>query len=128
MTGEAHLSPITRPEGAFPTGPTFTVPSTAFFHQADTPAVWVVASPQPTLELRAVMVRSYGNHSSIVTGGLRDGDTVVLAGVHAVYQGERVTVVRPLFDADGEVVGPAPAQGRSAQGAYASNRRLGAGE
>jgi hypothetical protein len=38
---------------------------------------------------------------------LKDGETVVLAGVHTVYAGERVAPVRPLFDEQGDVAGPA---------------------
>jgi len=44
-----------------------------------------------------------------ISGGLMDGETVVLAGVHTVYAGERVSPVRPLFDGEGDVAGPAPA-------------------
>jgi len=42
---------------------------------------------------------------------LRDGDNVVLAGVHTVYAGQRVKQARPLFDgeADGGVAEPAAA-------------------
>jgi multidrug efflux system membrane fusion protein len=32
---------------------------------------------------------------------LRDGEDVVLAGVHTVYAGQHVKQVRPLFDGDG---------------------------
>jgi RND family efflux transporter MFP subunit len=111
MTGEATFLPLGAPDGAAPRGLTFTVPSSAIFHQNDAPAVWVVAAGTSTLELRAVTVLSYGDHSSLVSGGLRDGDTVVLAGVHLVFAGERVAPVRPLFDGDGEVAGSAPEGG-----------------
>jgi RND family efflux transporter MFP subunit len=87
---------------------TFTVPATAIFHQGNSPAVWVVNSNTSTLELRPVSVRSYSDHSTVVTGGLKDGETIVLAGVHTVYAGERVTPVKPLFDDQGDVAGPAP--------------------
>jgi membrane fusion protein, multidrug efflux system len=87
---------------------TFTVPATAIFHQGNSPAVWVIAA-NSSLELRPVAVRSYSDHSTVVTSGLNDGDLVVLAGVHTVYAGERVTPVRPLFDDQGDVAGPAPA-------------------
>jgi RND family efflux transporter MFP subunit len=107
MTGEATLAPAGAPDDAGPRHPTFTVPSTAIFHEGNTPAVWVVAAHNSTLELRPVTVRTYGDHASVVSGGLRNGDTVVLAGVHTVYAGERVTAVRPMFDGEGEVAGPA---------------------
>ena len=49
-------------------------------------------------------VRSYGGSSSLVAGGLKDGDNVVLAGVHTVYAGQRVTQVKPLFNGESEGV------------------------
>ena len=85
---------------------TFTLPATAIFHQGNSPAVWVVAS-NSTLELRLVSVSIYTDHSTVVTKGLEDGDTVVLAGVHTVYAGEHVTATRPLFDEAGDVEGAA---------------------
>jgi RND family efflux transporter MFP subunit len=88
---------------------TFTVPATAIFHQGNLPAVWVINSNTSTLELRPVSVRSYSDHSTVITSGLQDGETVVLAGVHTVYAGEHVTPVKPLFDDEGDIAGPAPA-------------------
>jgi multidrug efflux pump subunit AcrA (membrane-fusion protein) len=88
---------------------TFTLPATAIFHQDSTPAVWVIAGNESTLQLRAVKVSSYTDHSTVVTSGLNDGDVVVLAGVHTVYAGQHVKPVRPLFDGEGNIEGPAPA-------------------
>ena len=123
MTGEATLAPAGAPDDAAPRNPTFTIPSTAIFHEGNAPAVWVVAARNSTLELRAVTVRTYGDHASVVGGGLRDGDTVVLAGVHTVYAGEHVRAVRPLFDSEGEVAGPAASPAPDAK--YASSGRVG---
>ncbi len=107
MTGDAILEPLATP-GAGATNSTFTVPSTAIFHRGNSPAVWIVGA-SGSLELRQVTVGSYSDHSTIITAGLKDGDVVVLAGVHTVYVGQRVTPVRPLFDGEGDVAGPAPA-------------------
>lgn len=109
MTGEAALAPLTA-SGEDRSDPTFTIPATALFHKGDRPAVWVLDPKQSRLELRPVKVLSYSDRSSTVTGGLTDGDVVVVAGVHAVYAGERVKAVPPLFDAQGDVAGPAPGQ------------------
>jgi RND family efflux transporter MFP subunit len=128
MTGQATLSPAALPDGAPPRGSTFTVPSTAIFHQGNAPAVWVVAARNSTLELRPVTVRSYGDHSSVVSAGLQNGDTVVLAGAHTVYAGEHVTPVRPLFDDDGEVAGPAPSGSPPGDPKYGPGGRVGAGQ
>ncbi len=95
MTGDALLAPA----GAAGTAlaPAFKVPATAIFHHGNSPAVWVIRSSDSTLELRPVAVRSYGERTAIVADGLRDGDNIVLAGVHTVFAGERVKPVKPLF-------------------------------
>jgi RND family efflux transporter MFP subunit len=113
MTGDATLTlGVASVSAPGSTGaPTFTVPATAIFHKGNSPAVWVVNPNTSTLELRAVSVRSYSDHSTVVTGGLQVGETIVLAGVHTVYAGQRVTPVRPLFDDEGDVAGPAPEGG-----------------
>jgi RND family efflux transporter MFP subunit len=96
MTGDATLSAATAAGDA----PTFKVPATAIFHRGRDPAVWVIRSNDSTLELRPVAVTSYRERTATVTGGLRDGDNVVLAGVHTVYAGQHVKQARPLFDGD----------------------------
>jgi RND family efflux transporter MFP subunit len=107
MTGDATLAPVAVASGGAPEV-TYTVPATAIFHQGNVPAVWVIGAGNSTLELRPVTVRSYSDHSTVVTSGLKDGESVVLAGVHTVYAGEHVSAVRPLFDGEGDVEGPAP--------------------
>jgi membrane fusion protein, multidrug efflux system len=84
--------------------PVFKVPATAIFHQGKDPAVWVIRPSDSTLELRPVTVGSYSERSTLITRGLKDGDNVVLAGVHTVYGGQQVKPVRPLFDGEGEGV------------------------
>jgi len=108
MTGDATLAPVAVTGGAAPET-SFTLPATAIFHQGNAPAVWVISAGNSTLELRPVTVKSYSDHSTVVTSGLKDGETVVLAGVHTVYAGQHVAPVRPLFDGEGDVEGPAPA-------------------
>ncbi len=117
MTGDATLAPVAGASSSDArAAQTFTVPATAIFHEGNSPAVWVVNSNTSTLELHPVSVRSYSDHSTVVSGGLKDGETIVVAGVHTVYTGERVTAVRPLFDNEGDVAGPAPASDGGVQG------------
>jgi multidrug efflux system membrane fusion protein len=97
MTGDATLSTAAAAGDA----PAFKVPATAIFHRGGDPAVWVIRSNDSTLELRPVAVASYRERTATVTGGLSDGDAVVLAGVHTVYAGQHVKQVGPLFDGDG---------------------------
>jgi membrane fusion protein, multidrug efflux system len=98
MTGDATL-PVA---AAANCAPAFEVPATAIFHRGSDPAVWVVRTNDSTLELRPVAITSYRERTATITGGLRDGDNVVLAGVHTVYAGQHVKQVRPLFDGDGD--------------------------
>jgi membrane fusion protein, multidrug efflux system len=78
----------------------FEIPATAVFHQGDKAAVWTIRPSDSTLELRPVNVRGYGERTAYIDRGLRDGDSIVAAGVHTVYAGEHVTPVKPLFAAD----------------------------
>ncbi|SAL49259.1 HlyD family secretion protein [Caballeronia humi] len=78
---------------------TFTLPSTALFHDDKQPAVWVV-KPDNALELRRVDVARYGERTVTVTRGLNAGERVVWQGVHTVSAGEKVRVVAPLHPED----------------------------
>jgi multidrug efflux pump subunit AcrA (membrane-fusion protein) len=102
MTGDATLSRVATAGSATDEAPVFKVPATAIFHHGKDPAVWVVRPTDSTLELRPVTVGSYGERGTTVTGGLRDGDNVVLAGVHTVYAGEHVKQAKPLFEGEAE--------------------------
>jgi multidrug efflux system membrane fusion protein len=84
--------------------PVFKVPATAIFHQGKDTAVWVIRPSDSTLELRPVTVGSYSERGTLITGGLKDGDNIVLAGVHTVYAGQQVKPVRALFEGEGEGV------------------------
>lgn len=111
MTGDAVLSPAASGEhqavdptparAAAAATLIFKVPATAIFHQGSAPAVWVIRSGDSTLELRPVTVRTYTERSVVVTSGLAEGDSLVVAGVHTVFAGEHVRPVKPLFADDG---------------------------
>ncbi len=83
----------------------FTVPATALFHDGPQPAVWVVragnnAPGVDTLELRRVTVTRYDERTIVIGQGLKDGERVVLQGVHTVSAGEKVHVIAPLHPED----------------------------
>ncbi len=78
----------------------FKLPVTALFHRGEEPAVWVVRANTDTLELRPVTIARYDERSVLVASGLRDGDRVVMQGVHAVNAGQHVQVVAPLHPED----------------------------
>ena len=94
--GEASLLPAA---AAAPTQE-IDIPSTALFHQGVQPAVWVLEGAQPRLALRPVTVQSYRDRAVILSGGLREGERIVAAGVHTVFVGERVTPFLSSFDTD----------------------------
>ncbi|CAB3770508.1 Toluene efflux pump periplasmic linker protein TtgD [Paraburkholderia humisilvae] len=93
---------ITRDSVAARTGEavSFTLPATALFHDGNVPAVWVVKSGSDVLELRRVQVARYDERTIEVSEGLKDGERVVLQGVHTVTAGERVRPVAPLHPED----------------------------
>jgi membrane fusion protein, multidrug efflux system len=110
MTGDAVMSPaaaggehqaVDSAHAAAATAPTFKIPATAIFHQGNAPAVWVIRANDSTLELRPVTVRTYTERTAVVTSGLAEGDSLVLAGVHTVFAGQHVRAIKPLFADDG---------------------------
>jgi RND family efflux transporter MFP subunit len=78
----------------------FTLPVTALFHEGREPAVWVVRPADNTLELRRVTVTRYYERTIVVSEGLKDGESVVLQGVHTVSAGEKVRAIAPLHPED----------------------------
>jgi multidrug efflux system membrane fusion protein len=82
------------------TAAVFEIPATAVFHKGESAAVWTIRPSDSTLELRPISVRGYGERTAYIDRGLREGDSIVAAGVHTVYAGEHVTPVKPLFAAD----------------------------
>jgi RND family efflux transporter MFP subunit len=78
----------------------FALPVTALFHKGEEPAVWVVRAGSDTLELRPVSIARYDERTVSVTGGLHDGERVVLQGVHAVTANQHVQVVAPMHPED----------------------------
>jgi multidrug efflux system membrane fusion protein len=100
MTGEAVIARASSPSDAAATRSVFEIPATAVFHQGENAAVWTIRPTDSTLELRPVNVLGYGERTAYVDRGLRDGDSIVAAGVHTVYAGEHVMSVKPLFAAE----------------------------
>ena len=78
---------------------TFVVPATALFHEGNQPALWIVRADD-TLELRRIEVTRYNERTIAVSQGLKDGERVVLQGVHTVTAGEKVQVMAPLHPED----------------------------
>jgi hypothetical protein len=60
----------------------------------------VVRAGSDTLELRVVSLVRYDARTVSVSGGLHEGDRVVMQGVHAVSANQHVQVVAPLHPED----------------------------
>ncbi|WP_322043427.1 efflux RND transporter periplasmic adaptor subunit [Paraburkholderia sp. J67] len=78
----------------------FTIPATALFHDGNAPALWIVQGADNVLQLRRISVSRYDARTITVTDGLKDGDRIVLQGVHTVSVGEKVRPVAPLHPED----------------------------
>nr|WP_232624353.1 efflux RND transporter periplasmic adaptor subunit [Paraburkholderia ginsengisoli] len=103
MTADiAPLAPLTSPlaNGTAQQNGLFTLPVTALFHEGREPAVWVVRGGDDALELRRVTVTRYNERTIVIGQGLKDGERVVLQGVHTVTAGEKVRVIPPLHPED----------------------------
>ncbi|SDH37359.1 efflux RND transporter periplasmic adaptor subunit [Paraburkholderia phenazinium] len=97
MTADVALSSGT---AASESSASYTLPSTALFHDGNDPAVWVVSGSDNMLELRRVQVTRYNERTVAITGGLKEGERVVLQGVHTVTAGEKVHPIAPLHPED----------------------------
>jgi RND family efflux transporter MFP subunit len=98
----ADIAPLASPQsnGTAQQHGLFTLPVTALFHEGREPAVWVVRSADNALELRRVTVTRYNERTIVIGEGLRNGERVVLQGVHTVSAGEKVRVIAPLHPED----------------------------
>jgi RND family efflux transporter, MFP subunit len=79
---------ITRQERA---GMVARLPLTAVTQKDQGTAVWVVSGGD-RLELRPIAVVAYAGDLAIVAGGLKDGETVVTAGVQKLDAGQKVRI------------------------------------
>jgi len=71
------------------------IPATSLIQLEGKPAVWVVDPRTKQVAMRAVAVERYENSEVIIASGLKDGDTVVTAGVHALRPGQLVRLPEP---------------------------------
>ncbi|MDE1184129.1 efflux RND transporter periplasmic adaptor subunit [Paraburkholderia sp.] len=98
MTASVALTPTANAAQA--AAASFTLPATALFHDGNAPAVWIVRPGDDALELRRVQVVRYDERTVALSGGLKDGERVVLQGVHTVSAGEKVRAIAPLHPED----------------------------
>jgi RND family efflux transporter MFP subunit len=71
------------------------IPATALTQQGTSAAVWVVDPAKSTVSLRPIDVLRFDPDKVIVSQGLGPGDTVVSAGIQALFPGQKVTLLPP---------------------------------
>jgi multidrug efflux system membrane fusion protein len=69
------------------------LPATALYQKGAETAVWVVDAKSAQVSLRAVKVGRFGDDGVTVTEGLAGGETVVRAGVHKLFENEKVRIL-----------------------------------
>lgn len=80
--------------GAGAAAPAAELPLTALYQQGGGPAVWLVDTASGKVRLVPVQVGEYREKTFTVLSGLKDGDSVVSAGVHKLVPGQQVRVVQ----------------------------------
>ena len=72
------------------------LPATALTSVDNKPAVWVVDPQSRQVSLRPVELQRQDSTGIVVTGGIKDGDVVVTAGVHALRPDQKVRLMGDL--------------------------------
>lgn len=85
MTANVFLKGVQRGASAM-------LPATALFQDNGKAAVWVVDPAASTVKLVPVEVGEYIEDRVAITSGLKQDDVVVRAGVHKLFDGEKVRV------------------------------------
>ncbi|MEZ5636965.1 MAG: efflux RND transporter periplasmic adaptor subunit [Burkholderiaceae bacterium] len=71
------------------------LPTSALWHDNGGSAVWVLESGSMTLRAQPVQIVAADGNQVVVASGLEPGMQVVVAGVHVLTAGQKVTVYRP---------------------------------
>ena len=64
------------------------IPLTAIFQTGDTPNVWVIEEEK--VRLQPIVIENFGDNSVKVLSGIKQGETIVIAGVHKLHDGQMV--------------------------------------
>lgn len=72
--------------------PLVSVPLSALYNQGEGSALWKVDA-DGRLQLTPVKLVRYEGNSALVTGGVTEGDNIVVLGVHKLDAGQRVRVI-----------------------------------
>ncbi|WP_297086911.1 efflux RND transporter periplasmic adaptor subunit [uncultured Draconibacterium sp.] len=71
------------------------VPGSALFHEKENDFVWVYNPGSQQVEKREITIAKGGSQGrAFIHSGLKDGEQVVAAGVHYLYEGQKVKLVK----------------------------------
>jgi multidrug efflux system membrane fusion protein len=85
------------------------LPTSALKQDVGGSAVWVLDPTSMTLRSQPVQLVAADGNEVVVASGLEPGMQVVVAGVHVLTQGQRVSIYRPVAQAAADPEGPASA-------------------
>lgn len=75
--------------------PVIKLPTSALFQQGQSSAVWVLDVPSMTVKPQVVQIATADGNDVVVASGLQPGMQVVVAGVHVLAPGQKVTIYKP---------------------------------
>ena len=87
--------------------PVIKLPTSAIKRDGANTAVWVVDTPSMTLKSVAVQVATADGNDVVLSGGLMPGMVVVVAGVHVLTNGQKITLYKEPPSQAPKPVGPA---------------------
>ncbi|WNJ97310.1 efflux RND transporter periplasmic adaptor subunit [Vibrio ruber] len=87
------LGAIVKGQLQLPTIDQVIVPKAALTRQGDLPAVYIVDAQSHELRLKLIQVTRYSDDAMYVSGGLAEGDQVVIAGVNQLRPGLKVRLM-----------------------------------
>jgi multidrug efflux pump subunit AcrA (membrane-fusion protein) len=75
-------------------GGMISVASSAMFHEKESNYVWVYNASKQSVEKREIKISNGGTQGrAFINSGLKSGEQVVTAGVHYLYDGQKVKLV-----------------------------------
>ena len=85
--------------------PVIKLPTSAWLRDGNTSAVWLLDTASMTVKLNPIVIATADGNDVVVSSGLAPGMRVVVAGVHVLQPGQKVT----LYQAGGVAAPAAPA-------------------
>ncbi|MEQ4599149.1 MAG: efflux RND transporter periplasmic adaptor subunit, partial [Methylobacteriaceae bacterium] len=78
--------------GRFASREAVVLPWSALYRFDNRPAVWIYDSAAGTVSIRGVEIDRYGFDNIVLKGGVRSGETVVVAGIQFLRPGQHVAL------------------------------------